>query len=109
MSHHRAFSVNLTTGSRLPKLMNIREPATRLPNRRTGLGSKELERFQERNQCAPIFFRELQAKLVTLDRTWRQMKSLWNVIGVQARRIEPFLQSFRLSHVTKRISVPDAA
>jgi hypothetical protein len=52
---------------------------------------KELERFQERNERAPVFFRELQAKFVTFNRTWRYMKSLWNVILVQARRIEPFL------------------
>src|SRR5580700_7424053 len=89
--------------------MNIREPATRLPNRRTGLGSKELERFQERNQCAPIFFRELQAKFVAFDRTRRQMKSVCNVIGVQALRIEPFVKRFGLPHMTKRVSIPHTA
>ena len=82
---------------------------TRLQNTEPPSDLIELKRFQKRNERAPVSFRELQAKFVTFNRTWRQMKSLWKVIGVQARRIEPFLESFRLSHVTERILVPEAA
>jgi hypothetical protein len=37
----------LDHGIAAAQLMNIREPATRLPNRRTGLGSKELARLSQ--------------------------------------------------------------
>ncbi len=67
-----------------------------------------LQRLQKRNEHLPILRGELQPEFVTLDRSKGEVETLWHIVLLQARRIEPFLQRVRLAAMTERIAIPHA-
>src|ERR1700691_5735488 len=67
-----------------------------------------LQRLQKRNECLLIVRGELQPEFVTFDRSRGEVETLWYIVLLQARRIEPFLERVRLAAMTERIAIPHA-